>query len=166
MTREQFWTIIEEIHQASGGDMEFKCQLLEERLRQLTAVDVHSFEEHFTGYYYQAYTWGLWAAAYIIGHGCSDDKFSDFRSTLVSMGRDIFENALADPQALATMNYDPKGARYEGYQYVACRVFRDLTGQDFPRSRPHPQEPSGYDWDESELAGLYPKLVEKYEFRG
>jgi hypothetical protein len=34
------------------------------------------------------------------GH-CSDDSFENFRCWLVSMGRDVYENALANPDSLS-----------------------------------------------------------------
>ena len=58
-------------------------------------------------------------------------------------------------------------ADYEGYQYVPTQVESDLSGgQDFPRSRPHPKDPSGTIWDEDKVAELYPKLAAKYDYNG
>jgi hypothetical protein len=83
------------------------------------------------------------------------------------MGRQTFERALADPESLTEMNYDADTADYEGYQYVPTRVERELIGGlDFPRSRPHPEAPSGRCWDENEVAKLYPKLAKKYKYKG
>ena len=167
MTLDQFWNLIEKIHVASAGDMDKKCELLDAELRRLPLDEVRSFHAHFYECQDRAYSWELWAAAYIIGGGCSDDKFSDFRSTLISMGRQTFERALADPQSLADIDYDADVADYEGYQYVPSQVERDLSGgQDFPRSRPHPKDPSGRSWDEDKVAELFPKLAEKYEYNG
>ena len=167
MTLDQFWSLTEKIHVASGGDMDKKCELLDAELRRLSLEEVRSFHAHFYECQDRAYSWELWAAAYIIGGGCSDDKFSDFRSTLISMGRQTFERALADPQSLADIDYDAEVADYEGYQYVPSQVERDLSGgQNFPRSRPHPKDPSGTIWDEDKVAGLFPKLAEKYEYNG
>jgi hypothetical protein len=167
MTLDQFWNIVEKVHDASGGDMDKKCELLDTELRHLSLDEVRSFDAHFYECLDRAYSWELWAAAYIIGGGCSDDKFSDFRSTLISMGRQIFERTLADPQSLADMDYDADVADYEGYQYVPARVQRDMSGgQNFPRSRPHPKDPSGTIWDENKVAELYPKLAEKYDYSG
>src|ERR1044071_320311 len=164
MTLEQFWNIVEKAHRASGGDMDKKCELLDAELRRLSLEEVRSFHGHFDECCDRAYSWELWAAAYIIGGGCSDDSFSDFRSTLVSMGRQTFERALTDPQSLADMDYDADVAHYEGYQYVPTTVERDLSGgQDFPRSRPHPKDPSGTIWDEDKVAEPYPKLAKKYD---
>ncbi len=166
MTVDQFWNLVEKVHHASQGDMDKKCELLDAELRRLPLDEVRSFREYFYECKDRAYTWELWAAAYIIGGGCSNDKFSDFRSTLISMGRQTFEHALADPQWLADVDYDADMADYEGYQYVPGKVEHDLNGrQDFPRSRPHPKAPSGAEWDEDKVAKLFPKLAQKYDYR-
>src|SRR5262249_40852671 len=122
MTIDQFWSIVEKAHGASSGDMDKKCELLEAELRELPLEEVRAFHAHFYECQDRAYSWELWAAAYIIGGGCSDDKFSDFRSTLISMGREIFQRTLADPQSLADIDYDAEVAGYEGDQYVTSPV--------------------------------------------
>jgi len=167
MTADQFWNVIEQVHHASGGDMDRKCKLLEAELCRLPLEEVCSFCVHFDEKKDKAYNWELWAAAYIIGGGCSDDSFSDFRSTLISMGRQTYESALADPQSLADMDYDAENAYYEGYQYVPVKVQKDLGGgQIFPRKSPHPSKPTGQDWEEDKVAELYPKLAAKYGYAG
>jgi hypothetical protein len=167
MTFDRFWNIIEKVHRDSGGDMDRKCKLLAAELRRLTLAEVRSFHRHFDECEDRAYTWELWAAAYIIGGGCSDDAFSDFRATLISMGRQTFERALADPQSHADMGYDAKAAHYEGYQYVPAAVEKELgSGQRFPRYQPHPDEPSGKRWDEDKVVTLYPRLAKKYGYSG
>ncbi|MEU0885330.1 DUF4240 domain-containing protein [Lentzea sp. NPDC005914] len=45
----------------------------------------------------------LWAAAYLINGGCSDDGFDYFRGWLLLQGREVFEAALADPDSLAAL---------------------------------------------------------------
>lgn len=166
MTIDQFWNIVEKVHRDSDGDMDRKCELLEAELRRLPFDEVLSFQRHFDECEDRAYSWELWAAAYIIGGGCSDDAFSDFRATLISMGRQTFERALADPESLADMDYRAETAHYEGYQYVATTVQTELSGgQQFPRYAPAPAEPSGQAWDEDKVAELYPKLADKYGYR-
>jgi len=167
MTLDQFWSTVEKVHRDARADMDKKCELLETELRRLPLEEVSSFHRHFDECVDRAYTWELWAAAYIIGGGCSDDSFSDFRATLISMGRETFERVLADPQSLADIDYDAETAHYEGYQYVPTTVETDLGGgQRFPRYQAHPAEPSGKSWDEDKVAELYPKLAEKYDYTG
>lgn len=167
MTLDQFWNIVEKVHRDSRGDMDKKCELLEAELRHLPLDEVRSFHRHFDECEDRAYSWELWAAAYIIGGGCSDDAFSDFRATLISMGRQTFERALADPQSLADIDYDAETAHYEGYQYVPTKVEEELGGgETSPRYAPAPAEPSGQSWDEDKVAELYPRLAEKYDYSG
>jgi hypothetical protein len=167
MTLDQFWNIVEKVHRDSRGDMDKKCELLEAELRRLTLDELRSFRRHFDECEDRAYTWELWAAAYIIGGGCSDDAFLDFRATLISMGRQTFESALADPQSLADIDYDAETAHYEGYQYVPATVEEELgDGETSPRYSPAPAEPSGKTWDEDKVAAHYPKLAEKYDYNG
>ncbi len=165
MTIDEFWNIIGKVHRESGSDMDKKCELLEAKLRRFPLHEIHSFRRSFDECRDRAYTWDLWAAAYIIGGGCSDDAFSDFRATLISMGRETFERVLADPQALADMDYDADTAHYEGYQYVPMTLEKELgNGQRFPRYAAHPKQPSGVPWGEDKVAELYPKLAAKYGY--
>ena len=47
MTLDQFWNLIEKIHDASGGDMDKKCELLDAELRRLPLDEVRSFYDQF-----------------------------------------------------------------------------------------------------------------------
>src|SRR6266496_6003634 len=106
MTLDEFWNFVDRVHAASNGDMKTKCNLLQAELEKLSPKDVHSFADHFTDCRDRAYNWELWVAAYIIGGGCSDDSFSDFRASLISIGHDFFEQTLAAPDSLAEFD-DP-----------------------------------------------------------
>ncbi|MGA5421130.1 DUF4240 domain-containing protein [Streptomyces lavendulocolor] len=43
----------------------------------------------------------MWAAAYLIGGGCSDDSLMGFRAGVIGLGRVWFEWVAADPDGLA-----------------------------------------------------------------
>lgn len=111
----------------------------------------------------EAYRWDLWAAAYIIGGGCSDDGFMDFRATLISHGREIYEQALEDPESLADLGkMDEDYWFYEGYQYVPSEVAEEMSGEAPDRYAPAPDEPSGDEWDEDSVERMYPRLAKLY----
>lgn len=164
MTRDDFWGIVERVHLASNGGMDAKCKLLEAELGGLSAEEVRSFDEHFSQCFHQAYAWNLWDAAYIICGGCSDDGFTDFRSTLISMGRDIFVQAVADPEYLAELDLTGESAGYEGFQYVAPGVYEEKTGREMPPGKKHPREPKGRQSKEWEIAKRLPRLAAKYGY--
>lgn len=165
MTNDDFWRIIDRVHAANSDDMDAKCDGLRKELMKLNEHDLKSFINHFDEADARAYDWKLWGAAYVIGGGCSDDAFSDFRATLISMGRKSFERVLADPDSLAITNYDEEVAFYEGFQYVANTVAEERFGKILSRSSPFPSKPSGTEWTEDDLSGLerlLPNLSKKY----
>ncbi len=110
----------------------------------------------------RAYSWPLWAAAYIIHGGCSDDSFSDFRASLISRGRRSFESAVADPESLVDEESDEDTLFYEGYEYAVTDGIEASAGFVPDRHKPHPENPSGKEWEEDKVYELFPKLSAKF----
>lgn len=163
MNIDQFWQIIDSVHAKSGGDMDRKCELLKEELSALENDELCDFIDHFDGADAAAYTWPLWGAAYVLQGGCSDDSFSDFRATLISHGRSVFERALTDPESLAELSFDDEeDVSYEGFQYVKNDVAEAKLGEVPKRKVSFPDIPAGPEWDEDSVDQLYPKLAAKY----
>ncbi len=165
MNRDEFWQIIDSVHNESEGDMNRKCDLLKNRLNRLNEQDLRDFINHFDSVDADAYTWPLWGAAYVMHGGCSDDAFSDFRATLISHGRKIYETALADPESLADLDFtNEEDICYEGFQYVKNDVAEEKLGEIPAIDMSFPDEPSGEVWDEENVRPLYPRLSAKYSF--
>jgi len=163
MNAEQFWQMIDSVHVESGGDMDRKCELLKEQLLTLEGAELREFIAHFDSVDTAAYTWPLWGAAYVMNGGCSDDSFTDFRATLISQGRKIYERALSNPDSLVELDLDDgEDACYEGFQYVKNEVEEEKFGEISKRKINFPDEPTGTEWEEDALAQLYPKLSAKY----
>ncbi|MEM1250401.1 MAG: DUF4240 domain-containing protein, partial [Acidobacteriota bacterium] len=90
--------------------------------------------------------------------GCSDDSFSDFRSSLVSFGRERFESALETPEILAELLPEQlDNLAFEGFAYVAPEEL-ERRGLESARVE-SPEEPAGEEWDEESVARLYPKIA-------
>ena len=54
---------------------------------------------------------------------------------------------------------------FEGLLYVAPEVFEDKTGAELITDEPHPEEPTGHEWnedDENSLAALCPELWKRF----
>ena len=177
MSRDEFWNLVERVNVSSGGDMSRKCELLGIELRRLPPAEVKAFDRNMRELFFQAYRWELWGAAYLMDGGCGDDSFMDFRYTLISMGRQIYEAALANPDSLARI--DCEHPTFEGYQYVSSQVYEELMQKNgvseqqlfeeqeresasAPR---HPREAAGEEFREWEMEDRYPKLTTKFGHR-
>jgi hypothetical protein len=89
-----FWEIIEQSKQNTNGDIYLQLDNLREALRNLSKNDLIKAQEIFSDLMDKACKWDLWAAAYTIQGGCSDDGFIDFRAWLIGRGKDIYNAAL------------------------------------------------------------------------
>ena len=167
MNVDQFWQVVEESRRdvsASNpdGNMDRQVARLTELLSALPPQDVADFDRHFAERFIEAYTWDLWAAAYIIEGGCSDDGFMDFRSWLISMGRTVFTESLRDVESLVVFASDPtvEVCSFEEFQYIPGRVY----GKEIDHGIDYPTEPTGKAWEEDsdELEARFPKLWAKF----
>jgi hypothetical protein len=96
----RFWDIIETARASAGQDRPFH-ESLTDHLATLTEQDILEYHERFEKMHDALYRYDLWAAAYLIGAGCSDDSFIDFRAGLIAQGRDWHNKAAAAPDSLA-----------------------------------------------------------------
>ena len=128
MPADKFWQIIDRAAK-SDRDPDAHVTALRMALHDLSLEEIISFEAAFRRYLNEAYTWDLWAAAYLIHGGCSDDGFEYFRRWLVSRGRDVYEAALADPDSLAQRDVQPgPGGAWE-FEEIYC-VARDVFEEE------------------------------------
>jgi hypothetical protein len=115
----------------------------------------------------ESYRWDLWAVAYIVNCGCSDDDFDDFRGWLLAQGKDRYQAALEAPERIGDWVEPGDPVECENFVYVARRAYEEKTGRELPMqaiSVDWPSEPSGEPWDKSveALQRLYPKLCERF----
>jgi len=102
---DELWTIIESargsVDQLDDEDGEQVAEALTTRLAATSLETILEFEAQFSQARDALYRWDVWAAAYLIGGGCSDDMFSDFQAGVVALGREWWRRVLANPDELA-----------------------------------------------------------------
>ncbi|MBN1207996.1 MAG: DUF4240 domain-containing protein [Myxococcaceae bacterium] len=172
MNADLFWRIIESSRSGfdpnrADGNMEQQLEELRSLLRELSPEEIVGFRNQLLDYVDAAFTWDLWGAAYVIGGGCSDDGFMDFRGWLISMGRDVFEKALSDAESLADVASAPgiEGVFFEEFLNVPAQVFEEATGREVPEYTGHSRvHPAGEKWNEAreDLERRFPRLWAKY----
>lgn len=121
-----------------------------------------------------AYRSPLWAAAYVINGGCSDDGFAYFRGWLIAQGRDTFERVVADPDVLAdlpavrTAAADGAVLECEEMLHIAFTAYLAATGGQFPVEtftvwHPVLDPDWNFDFDDgAEMARRLPRLAVLY----
>ena len=132
-----FWEIIETARASAGPDRPFH-EALTDHLTTLSEQDILEYCERFEKMHDALYRYDLWAAAYLIGGGCSDDSFIDFRAGLIAQGRDWYERAttsadsLADHPAVAGAGHPlaDNPLFYEEVNYAASYAFERVSGDE------------------------------------
>jgi hypothetical protein len=170
MNETRFWQIISDSRsefdpELFDGNLERQAARLREILEELAREGIVEFARHFDTKFVNAYRWDLWAVARLVERGCSDDGFMDFRYWLISMGRQVYEAALANPDSLVAVVDTPgfEVAAFEEFGSVADQIYEELTGDELPNfDITYPKKPAGKRLDDDDLAELCPKLWEKY----
>lgn len=167
MDKNDFWKLIDDARLAAGSEPEGQIEALTAQLADLPPDEIVAFDRILSEYHTRAYDWSLWGAAYVIGGGCSDDGFMDFRGWLISRGEKDYEAALANPESLVEVVTDSDGdCQIEGFQYIASQVWEQKTGKsgdDFPsHDIEYREDPSGTPWEEEELEQRFPMLCDKF----
>ena len=177
MDETQFWLLVDETRKQAGGNANEHIKTLENKLNKLSFDELTDFADFWGHFHGISYHWTLWTAAYIIGGGCSDDGFMDFRDWVISKGQNIFEAALKEPDSLAQLSEElaEHGGRIEGFSYIPSKVVsekwsdkKDQFDDELlsrARKRVYPIEPAGEEWEEDDdevLERLCPRLYELF----
>ena len=171
MDPKKFWQLITQARREAHGEelwdiVEDQAELLTQTLaREASPADILSFHLRFEECMSRAYDARLWDAAALINAGASDDGFAYFRGWLISMGPEIFEQALLDPDSLAQhLDDEIEG---EAMLYCAPKAYELVTGRPIDQDLPTDPAPSvlrGEFLDEQDpeaLRAAFPALWEK-----
>ena len=127
MTEEQFWTIIENSNRGRN---------LKECLTPLSEEELFGFRYWWIHFCHISYKQELWAVAYVVLGGCSDDGFDYFRFWLIVQGQKVFYNALESADTLCDVFSeleDSEGDDYpeqEDSDYAVQKVLEERTGDE------------------------------------
>ncbi|MCP2273622.1 Protein of unknown function (DUF4240) [Actinokineospora diospyrosa] len=122
MTDDAFWQLISRTTE-QAGDRDEQSEWLAEELTRLPVAEVVDFARRLAEVRRRADTWTMWAAAHLIEEGCSGDGFCYFQLWLLTLGREVFDRAVADPDSLAEV---------PGVRGLAARPMREWSDQDWP----------------------------------
>jgi hypothetical protein len=140
METDEFWHIIATARGDTTEQHSFD-QALVALLAGRSKEEILEYEKCFEDLQEAVRRWDVWAAAYLIHGGCSDDSFMDFRAGLIALGREWYERAGAAPDSLAEHPQviaaagggDADFLFYELVNYASSYAFERITGdvEDF-----------------------------------
>jgi hypothetical protein len=154
MTETQFWDFIDQARAKAGHDLDALQTQLNLQAATFSNDELVALDGWIWFFLRKSYLTRLWAAAYLINGGCSDDGFDYFRGWLVAQGKSVFFAALKNPDSLADWlpqipDWQPNDElEFEDMLSVASGVYKSRTG-DYPPSAP--QEPSQPNEDDAEF---------------
>jgi len=192
-----FWDLIEQVNTTVGfgtGEAEDYIAFQMEVANKLISFgmpEMMVWQHIFNEYQILSNKSKLWAAAYVINGGCSDDWFDYFRAWLTAQGRTIFMAALKNPDSLSeikeAIKYEPFFEEMLSVGLVAYHLKMELVDQiknreydydafyaELHRHCLNEEEKSmlaleiDYDdeidmkWDEDSLKSLVPRLCKEY----
>lgn len=97
MDEQAFWDIID---RARASAKPFHQALIDD-LAARGEQEILDYSDRFDDAAGALDRWDVWAAAYLMGRGCSDDSFTGFKAGLVAQGRDWYSRVLTSPDSLA-----------------------------------------------------------------
>ena len=172
MDVDTFWEIVDEARADAYQDDEAFLRNVERTLMALPPNAIEGFRDRLDEMIQEAFRWDLWAAAYIINGGASEDGFEYFRGWLISRGRSIYEAALRDPETLTELvPSNPETlAEFEEILFLPIYVLEQKTGKEVPlpdplENRENIVAPKGEPWSEADVDALLPKLSRRAKER-
>jgi hypothetical protein len=168
MEHATFWEIIQTANDSAQGNQDTQIDLIREALLQLPPEEIYDFDRIMLDYHALSFRRDLWAAAYIINGGCSDDGFEYFRLWLIGQGQKVFEAALQKPESLVEILLMPPlvnepylDLALEPLAYVARSAYESKTGSEMPLP-PLPTrlalEVTGPEWSDDNVDEIFPEL--------
>lgn len=167
MSLDRFWQLIEAAGHGGasgqGADSSRVAAALQADLGKLQPEEILGFQIHLNERTAESYRWDLWAVAYIVNGGASDDGFGYFCGWLISQGRTYYEAALKDPVRAADRVDRNQQNENEQILYAAMQAYQAKTGGIMP-AVPYsgPTSPSGKPWKEEDLPKMYPELTKRF----
>ena len=163
MERETFWELIDEAR-ADMVDVFEVSPALTDLLLTSEPEEIVSFAQHMKDVLAESYRWDLWAVAFIVNGGSSDDGFEYFRGWLIAQGRERFQAAMENPANVGDWA-EPDENECEEILYAAQAAYEGRTGNEFPYdaiNTTQQAEPAGDPWEVDELEALYPELCVRF----
>jgi len=164
---DRWWDLIERSRKGAKDSDAQADRLIELLSSELSAAEIVAFDRFLQERIRDAFRADLWAVAYIMNGGCSDDGFDYFLGWLICKGRAHYETALANPEKAAKgVSPDDEPFENEVVYYGPSRAWAVKTGNpidDYYKIAPAVQRSlQGELFDEDTVYDEHPALAKKF----
>jgi Protein of unknown function (DUF4240) len=168
MRTDDFWAVIDRATTDRPDSPDEVAKRAAAQLATTEPEEIVAWHQHLGKVMAASGTEDLWAAAYLINGGCSEEGFDAFRGWLIAHGRSAVARAVADPDSLAELPEvraaASTGAVFEAEEVLsigpaayALATGAELPASPTPPSRPDPAQLWDFD-DEDEMCRRLPRL--------
>ncbi|HEY1811236.1 MAG TPA: DUF4240 domain-containing protein [Kofleriaceae bacterium] len=159
---DRWWALIAK---TKHRDSDEQADRLVAALGTLPLDDILAFDTFVNERIRDAFHTDLWAVAYIMNGGCSDDGFDYFLGWLVLRGKQAYEAALANPEHAAKgVSPDDEPFENEAVWYAARTAYEKKAGEGAFEAKATRVERTlqGEMFDEDTVDERYPKLARRF----
>lgn len=176
MNKNVFWELMAQMRVYFGQNQNTSVQWLQNQLVRMSPENIRAFHNIFFAYSELANKFGLWNVGQIMIEGCPGSVFGGFRAWVIAQGRDVYFNALQNPDSMADVTaygsctfYAPARAGDSAYRQVTGEsLFDTWDAQQFDRLKNELRADITYspeiniplEW--AEMADHLPRLCAKY----
>ncbi|WP_153772007.1 DUF4240 domain-containing protein [Labrenzia sp. CE80] len=154
MDQDVFWEVV---GTPTEGGISEHIEMVVDRLARFKATEIRAFYALLHEIVTSSYRSDLWALAYLLNEGCSDDDFAAFQYGLMLQGRQIFETVLAEPDSFPCADIKVgSGLQLQDVPFIAYEM---RTGKAMKRKNFKATKLQGPDWAEQDYAAHLPKVA-------
>lgn len=158
MNEDLFWTLIDEgLPDQPIGE---RLVMLPDRLAAFKAAEIRGFEVILRELDARAYRWDVWALAYLLQGGCSDDSFEEFRGWLILQGRKVFEATLSDPDGFDVSLHSGMASGMSRLRDIAPIAYEMRAGKSMKPVKPKTAEVAGTEIADEDCAKALPRIAD------
>lgn len=153
-----FWALI---GREADGPAADRLAALPDRLAAYKPAEIRKFGAMAQDRMEEACRTDIWALAFLLRGGCSDDSFDEFRAGLILAGQAAFAQALADPDG-----FDPAipvGGGYSALLDAAAQAHELRAGKPMRPLRAMKMKLKGPDWREEDFPARLPRIAAALE---
>jgi hypothetical protein len=152
-----FWELID--HGLRDQSLGERVDTLPDRLALFKPAAIRQFDQILRQMDNAAYRMDIWALAYLLRGGCSDDSFDAFRGWLILQGRKVFEAALADPDGFDVRLHHGESGGMDALRDAAPTAYELHEDKSMKPVKAPLLELKGPEIDEEDFASYLPRVA-------